>query len=593
MSDDIRVLLVKLADRLHNMRTLHFIKNPDKRRRVARETMEIYAPLAERIGMYEIKEELLGIAFRELQPDAFASISKRLEQVREDAGDLVPRVVEDLTQLLSQSGVKADVAGREKRPYSIWRKMMERHIGFEQLSDVIAFRVLVEQPADVYQALGLIHRRWRMVPGRFKDYISTPKRNGYRSLHTTVLTDKGLRIEIQLRTRRMHEENEYGVAAHWAYKQAAKVNGATGGGDSYPWLSDLLEILEHASTPEEFMEHTKMAMFQDQVFCFSPKGALINLPRGSTPVDFAYAVHTRLGDTCVGAKVNGRVVPLRTQLNNGDQVEILRSDAQTPQAQWESFVITGKARAAIRRFVRQKEREDYVRVGQQLLDGLTAKLKVPLSVGAIKEALVRLRLPDDEALYVALAKHTVTDEAVMEAILPGSVKPAKRARKAKEPGEDDAAAEAGGLFLSIKGLTPGVAVHLAECCHPLPGDRIVGIRTTGKGTIVHTIDCDKLDDFAHVPDRWIDLSWTDAGRADQFTARLEVIAHNEPGALATVAGILAANEANIANLKLAHRDQMFHTFQIDLEVGDLGHLTNILAALRAAKAVSSADRVRQ
>ncbi len=574
MSDDIRVLLVKLADRLHNMRTLHHIPNPDKRRRIARETMDIYAPLAERIGMYEFMNELQELSFKELEPEAYASITKRLEQLRAGGGDLVVRITNGLKQLLAQNGIDADVTGREKRPYSIWRKMQERHIAFEQLSDVMAFRVIVAEPDDCYRALGIIHRHWPMVPGRFKDFISTPKRNGYRSIHTTVIHSDRMRIEIQLRTRRMHSENEYGLAAHWAYKQGVNGNGA---GQQYPWLSDLLEILEHASSPEELLEHAKLAMYQDTVFCFTPKGELIQLPRGSTPVDFAYAVHTELGDTTVGAKVNGRVVPLRTRLQNGDQVEILRSKAQEPDPAWEAFVVTGKARSAIRRHVRHKERDELIEMGLKLYDEIAARVTTPLSEAAVDQALTRLKLPDREALFVALARQTVTDEALLDALFPGATE-GKRAVKTKRQQS----------AISIKGLTPGMAFRLADCCHPIPGDRIVGVRRPGEGIEVHTIDCTSLE--RETEGEWLDLAWSP--ESDNAIARLQVILRNEPGSLATMTSILAAHGANIVNIHLRHRDRQFHTFSVDLEVDNLAHLTNILAALRAAQGITSVDRVK-
>ncbi len=572
MSDDIRVLLVKLADRLHNMRTLHHIANPEKRRRIARETMDIYAPLAERIGMYEFMNELQELAFKEIEPEAYASIIKRQAQLRAGGGDMVARITSGIRLLLSQNGIEADVTGREKRPYSIWRKMQERHIAFEQLSDIMAFRVIVDDADDCYQALGVIHRRWPMVPGRFKDFISTPKRNGYRSIHTTVIHSDQMRIEIQIRTQRMHRENEIGLAAHWAYKQGVK-----GPGAQYPWLSDLLEILEHAASPEELLEHAKLAMYQDTVFCFTPKGELIQLPRGSTPVDFAYALHTDVGDTTVGAKVNGRVVPLRTRLQNGDQVEILRSKAQEPDTAWEAFVITGKARSAIRRHVRHKERDELMEMGLKLYDEIAARVTTPLSEAAVDEALKRLKIPDRESLFVALAKQSVTDEALLDALLPGATE-GKRAVKSKRQQS----------AISIKGLTPGVAFQLADCCHPIPGDRIVGVRRPGQGIEVHTIDCTLLE--RETEGEWLDLAWSP--ESDNAVARLQIVVVNEPGSLATMTSILAGHGANIVNILLRHRDRQFHTFTVDLEVDNLAHLTNILAALRAAQGVTSVERVK-
>src|SRR5215813_13265839 len=308
MSADIRVLLIKLADRLHNMQTLHFIKSADKRRRIAMETLEIYAPLAERMGMQEMKDELENLAFAELYPDARESIAQRLKYLREQGGEMAPRIIAELKHTLDAAGIDVWITGREKTPYSIWRKMQRKDVGFEQLSDIMAFRIIVPTIADCYRALGIIHSRYPVVPGRFKDYISTPKPNAYRSIHTGVFGPEQQRIEIQIRTQEMHEIAEVGVAAHWSYKEGKP---RATDGRQYRWMRELLDILDHASGPEEFLEHTKLAMFQDQVFCFTPKGDVFALPRGATPVDFAYAVHSEVGDTCVGAKINGRIVPLR------------------------------------------------------------------------------------------------------------------------------------------------------------------------------------------------------------------------------------------------------------------------------------------
>lgn len=573
MSDDIRVLLVKLADRLHNMRTLHFIKDEGKRKRIARETMDIYAPLAERIGMYEFMNEMQTLAFRQLEPEAYESITKRLEQLHAGGGDRIARIASGLKLLLSRNGIEADVTGREKHPFSIWRKMAERHISFEQLSDVMAFRAIVPSTQDCYKALGVIHGRWPMVPGRFKDYISTPKRNGYRSLHTAVIHAENMRIEIQIRSKDMHAQAEYGLAAHWAYKQTQ------GQPDTQVrWIRDLIEILDNAESPEELLEHTRMAMYQDRIFAFTPKGELIQLPKGATPVDFAYAVHTDLGDQTVGAKINGRVVPLRTPIANGDQVQILKSKAQEPQPQWLNFVVTGKARAAIRRFVRQKERGESIALGRKLYDEIVARLPAQLGPDAQGQAVKRLKLADEASLMVAVARGQVSDAELMEALMPGSAG-GDVATSAKAPAQREA--------ISIKGLTPGVAFDLAPCCHPVPGDRIVGLRRPDEPIQVHTIDCARLADGVDAD--WVDLAWGD--KSEGGTARLIVVVKNEPGSLAAMSGIFGTHKANILNLKLTNRDGAFHTFEVDLEVHDLHHLVRILAALRAADAVASAERV--
>ncbi|HET8612756.1 MAG TPA: bifunctional (p)ppGpp synthetase/guanosine-3',5'-bis(diphosphate) 3'-pyrophosphohydrolase [Sphingomonas sp.] len=579
MSDDIRVLLVKLADRLHNMRTLHHIPNPEKRRRIARETMDIYAPLAERIGMYEFMKEMQTLAFRELEPEAYESITRRLEQLKEEGGkDRITRIAAGIANLLGRHGIQAEVSGREKHPYSIWRKMTERHISFEQLSDVMAFRAIVADTEQCYRALGIIHERWPMVPGRFKDYISTPKRNGYRSLHTSVIHNEKARIEIQIRSEAMHAQAEYGYAAHWAYKQGQEVADVAGGKVS--WIRDLVEILDHAESPEELLEHTRMAMYQDRIFAFTPTGELIQLPKGATPIDFAYALHTDLGNQAVGAKVNGRLVPLRTPIQNGDQVQILKSAGQHPQPEWLNFVVTGKARAALRRFVRHKEREEMIALGRKFYDEILSRLPAQLAPDALGQALKRLHMADEAALMEAIARRTIDDAAVLEALMPGAASAGETHAIRPLPQRD---------AVSIKGLTPGVAFRLADCCHPVPGDRIVGLRRPDAPVEVHAIDCPALAQQNEDAD-WVDLAWGD--KSDGGTARLSVILRNEPGALGVMAGILGAHAANILNLSLAHRDGSFHTFLVDLEVHDLAHLMRILAALRAADVVSSAERVR-
>src|SRR5690242_3502443 len=558
MSEDIRVLLVKLADRLHNMRTLRFIKSEEKRRRIARETMDIYAPLAERIGMHRMKDELEDFAFAELYPDARASIVARLGFLRERGGDIVSRIVAELKQKLGEAGLQAQISGREKSPYSIWRKMQRKNISFEQLADVMAFRVLVDSVGDCYQALGIIHSAYPVVPGRFKDYISTPKPNGYRSLHTGVIGPERQRIEVQIRTRDMHEIAELGVAAHWTYKHGETPRHD---GRQYRWLRELLDILEHAAGPEEFLEHTKLEMFQDQVFCFTPKGDLIALPRGATPVDFAYAVHSQIGDTCVGSKINGRLVPLRTQLANGDQVEIVTSKAQTPSPTWERFVVTGKARARIRRFVRTQQREQYHDLGKAILQKAFRHDGHDLVEKQLELVLKSFNCASTDDLFVAVGEGHVTGREVVHALFPpkpdekadgkaGKVVSLARARKGK----------ASENAVPIRGLIPGMALHYAGCCHPLPGDRIVGIVTTGKGVTIHTIDCETLDSFANTPERWLDVAWNTGGSGDgdaNHVGRINVTLGNEPGSLGSLTTVIGKSGGNITNFKITNRSTDF------------------------------------
>ena len=587
MSEDIRVLLVKLADRLHNMRTLRHVRQAGKRRRVAHETMEIYAPLAERIGMQSLKDELEDLAFREINPGARDSVVERLKYLREEGDDLIPRIVERLRNTIGKAGMTVDVSGREKRPYSIWRKMQRKNIAFEQLSDIVAFRVVVETKEDCYAALGVIHDAWPMVPGRFKDYISTPKPNGYRSIHTTVYGPEHHRLEIQIRTREMDDVAQLGVAAHWSYR-AGEERASPSDGRQYRWVRELLEILDHVSDPEEFLEHTKLEMFQDQVFCFTPKGGLIALPSGATPVDFAYAVHTDVGDTCVGAKINGKINQLRTVLHNGDQVEIVRSSAGSPSPTWERFAVTGKARSRIRRFVRMKERDEYLRLGRAILERAFAQAGRDMTRKAQKQAAKALGQKSVEDLVAAVGRGVVTSLQVVGAAYPEAAAPG-----AANPRPKPRDGSAGDRAVPIRGLIPGMAVHFSNCCHPLPGDRIVGIVTSGKGVAIHTIDCDTLQQFEETPERWLDVSWSVDGDAPEFhVGRIDLVVVNEPGALGAVTTLIGRNNGNISNLKFTDRAVDFYEMRIDMEVRDVRHLANIIAALRANAAVTSVERAR-
>ncbi len=571
MSEDIRVLLVKLADRLHNMRTLHVIKSAEKRRRIARETMDLYAPLAERVGMYEYMREMQLLAFEQLEPEAYATITGRLAQIRSSEGGQVDAIALSIKQALAEAGLKVEVSGREKHPYSIWKKMAERHVSFEQITDIMAFRVLTDTTEDCYRALGILHTHWQMIPGRFKDYISTPKSNGYRSLHTSLIFENSMRMEVQIRTREMHELNEFGLAAHWAYKQGDKPDGQVG------WLRDLIEIVDASHDAEELLEHTKLAIYQDRIFAFTPKGALHQLPKGSTPVDLAYSVHSDLGNFAVGAKINGRHMPLRTPLNNGDVVEIIKSKSASPQLSWLGFVVTGKARAAIRRAVRAKERAEVAAIGRKLFEQIAERLPSKIGKKAVKDAVKRLGLTSEEELMAQIGTAKLEDRVVMEALVPGST--AGLPEPENWPKQERA--------ISIRGLTAGMAFQLAACCHPVPGDRIVGIRQAGKGIEVHAIDCMTL--ASGVDADWLDLSWGE--RSSGAVGRLRLVLYNRPGTLAEATGIFAGNRANIVQLAMTGRDELFGNYEVDLEVTDLAHLTRIVSALRASDAVAEAQRI--
>jgi guanosine-3',5'-bis(diphosphate) 3'-pyrophosphohydrolase len=594
MSEDIRVLLVKLADRLHNMRTLHFIADPAKRRSIAMETMEIYAPLAERIGMQEIKTELEDLAFAEMHSEARASILTRLRFLELHGGELVVKIMDELDQVIRKGGIEGYISGREKTPYSIWRKMQVKDVSFEQLSDIMAFRIMVDNNADCYRVLGIIHTAYPTVPGRFKDYISTPKRNGYRSIHTSIIGPQRHRIEIQIRTHQMHEVAELGVAAHWKYKDSDLFQQESlkqVEGRQYSWLRELLDILEHAQSPQEFLEHTKLEMFHDQVFCFTPKGDLIALPKGASPVDLAYAVHTEIGNTCVGAKVNGRIVPLRTRLQNGDQVEIMTSTAQKPAPEWEGFVVTGKARAHVRRRVRAEARTEYLKLGHEILEKTFAKESLQLTDKGLKGVVDKLGAENVEDIFVKVGEGRLVGREVLLAVYPGArttddnIVNLSQARMRQSN-------EASGA-IAIRGLTPGMAVHLSECCHPLPGDRIVGITGGGHGIDIHTIDCERLEEYTETPERWIDLAWDVDRDKDVHIGRINLVVANEPGSLGALSTVIARNFGNISNLKIVNRSKEFFEMIVDIEVRGVKHLTNIIAALRATAAINSVERARR
>jgi guanosine-3',5'-bis(diphosphate) 3'-pyrophosphohydrolase len=589
MSEDIRVLLVKLADRLHNMRTLNFIKNPDKRRRIAAETMEIYAPLAERIGMETLKAELEDLAFAELWPDARESILHRLRHLRQGDVDLVDRIVAELQHVLRVAGIEAEILGREKTPYSIWRKMERKNISFEQLSDIMAFRVHVESVPACYAGLGVIHGAYHMLPGRFKDFISTPKPNGYRSLHTTIIGPERRKIEVQIRTRDMHEISELGVAAHWAYKQDSRVTD----GKQYRWIRELLDILEHAAGPEEFLENTKLEMFSDQVFCFTPKGDLIALPRGATPIDFAYAVHSQVGDRCVGAKIDGRMVQLRAQLQNGDQVEIITSKNGSPSPEWERLVVTGKARARIRRYLRTRQRDEHLAHGRELLVKAARQEQASVAEKQLEKALEPLHQKSVEDLLVAVGDGSLAARTVVETVHPEL--------KRQEPRKGDLAARVIPLRRPaspvqpttgspIAGLPAGVAFQYAGCCRPVPGDAIVGVIRTGRPVSLHRAECTVLGRTKLQNHRLLDLAWNEHEALPKVSARLSVTTLNRPGSLGSISTVVGKQGGNIVDLKIGRRTSEIYELLLDVEVESLDQLMRVQAALRATACVTSVER---
>jgi RelA/SpoT family (p)ppGpp synthetase len=580
MSKDVRVLLVKLADRLHNMRTIKHL-SPAKQEKKARETMEIYAPLAGRMGMQGMREELEDLAFQVLNPDARKSIIHRFAILKKESGDLIVQIVEDLKAALAQAGVAAEVSGREKRPYSIWRKMQEKGQGFHRLSDVYGFRIVTREVDDCYRALGVVHRRWAAVPGRFKDYISQPKSNGYRSIHTTVSGRNAKRVEVQIRTREMHEVAEAGVAAHWSYRDGVKSDNPFAV-DPFQWVRQLTEEIETSENPEELLEHLKLEMFQDQVFCFTPKGEVIKLPRGATPIDFAYAIHTRIGHSCVGAKVDGRRVPLWTRLKNGQSVEIIRAEGQRPQPSWEEIVVTGRAKSAIRRAIKDERRAADIRMGREIARIAFERVGRQATEKALETAARALAIGKADDLLARLGSAEITGQEVVRAIYPGLL--------ATEP----VAAPGGGTDAPIfVGLDARQTATPGSCCLPLPGERIVGIAERGKGVVIHAIDCPVLAGFEDQMDRWIDLRWSpEASRSPTHPARLDIVLANDPGALGRVCTLIGELRANISDIEFTQRKPDFYRIRVDLELRDVKHLNHITRALEAESVIAQVGRVR-
>jgi len=585
MSKDIRILIIKLADRLHNMQTLMHMPSAQKRGKIALETMEIYAPLAERVGMHGIKSQLQDLSFAILYPASRDSILKRLNLLKKgDNIKLVQRITETLNELIEANGINVTVLGREKTPFSIWEKMKRKNISFEQLSDVMAFRVIVPDILTCYKALGVIHSNYHIIPGFFKDFISLPKQNRYQSIHTVIIGPEKQKIEVQIRTLEMQEVAENGIAVHWSYKQ--KYEDVDKG--SYNWIKGLLKMSEETNDFSDLLENTKLEIYTDQVFCFTPKGAVIALPKGASVIDFAYAVHSDLGNLCVGAKINYKLAPLRTKLQNGDQIEILTSKDHKPLPSWERFVVTGKALSEIRKVIKQEKHKELFSFGKALLVQMFTDKKKDFSLHILEPVLPFFNKVSIEELVCSIGGGLINAEDVFKQIHP-RVKLSLinafsflRVRKKKKMVADKS--------IPIKGLTPGISVHFSACCSPIPGDRIVGIRTATKGIAVHVLDCQTLQNYVDDPSLWIDLSWDKNMTKKTFIGAINIVLQNSTGSLAEVILEIAKNEANIANFKVINRAHDFFELGIDIETKGTNQLTNIIAAIKSKDCVHSVHR---
>jgi GTP diphosphokinase / guanosine-3',5'-bis(diphosphate) 3'-diphosphatase len=574
MSEDLRVILVKLADRLHNMRTIKSMR-PEKQAQKARETMEIFAPLAGRMGMQWMREELEDLAFRVLNPDARNSLIRRFITLQRETGDVVHKITADIRAELERAKIDADVFGRAKKPYSVWRKMQEKDLAFSRLSDIYGFRIIAESEADCYRILGVIHQRWRAVPGRFKDYISQPKNNGYRSIHTTVSGRDAKRVEVQIRTRQMHEVAEAGVAAHWSYREGVRAQNPFAV-DPAKWIATLTERFEEGNH-DEFLEHVKLEMYSDQVFCFTPKGDVIQLPRGATPLDYAYSIHTRIGNSCVSAKVDGIRVPLWTRLKNGQSVEIITAEGQLPQSSWIDIVTTGRAKAAIRKSLREEDRGRFVKLGQELARAAFDHVGKKASDKALRTAAKMLGLADEMDLLARLGSAELTARRVVETLYPELSIAKVDEVDARRP---------------VVGLPADQNFRRATCCQPVPGERIVGITYRGQGVVIHAIDCPALEEFEEQPARWIDLQWHSGRHAAVHTICLEITISNDAGVLGRICTLIGEQKANISDLRFTDRKPDFYRLLVDVDLRDVEHLHMVMTALEAETDVAQISRHR-
>ncbi|MDX2083262.1 MAG: bifunctional (p)ppGpp synthetase/guanosine-3',5'-bis(diphosphate) 3'-pyrophosphohydrolase [Rickettsiales bacterium] len=590
MSEDIRVLLVKLADRLHNMRTLAYMPSKEKRLKKSRESLDIYAPLAARIGLNKIKDELQELAFAIIDPESYNYIVEKLDDLREKKKDLVDKVINDLSELLAAEQIDFEIFGREKKPYSIWLKMKKQNVGFHHLYDIMAFRIVVKNVAECYRVLGVINSSYNMIPGTFKDYISTPKENGYKSLHLAILGPFNKKIEIQIRDQKMHEIADLGLAAHWLYKEGSKKSlSAIKESEEFRWIRELINLFEQSEVASEVFNSHKLSIHKDKVFCFTPGGDIFNLPLGATVVDFAYAVHSEVGNHCVSAKINGIISPLRQKLENGDQVEISTSKSSKPSLNWLQFVITSKAKYGIKNFLRNEKFDEYSALGRAILNKFFAAKNLEISEKILEKVLTNFGRKSVEDLYVKVAEGIISRQDVLKAAHPEFKEESKNLKPAtlleKKPKSSQA--------MPIKGLLSGMAMRYGGCCNPIPGDPIIGVINTGVGVTIHNQTCHNLKNLAINSNAILDVCWKDESELgdEMYASRLQVVIENKSGSLADVSSMIAKKKVNISNIKILNRSADYFELMIDVEVKSVDHLEEIISTLRVSKKITAVQRL--
>lgn len=591
VSKDIRVLIIKLLDRAHNMSTLQFHKSPEKRQRIALETLNIYIPLAERMGMDDLKQKMENVCFKELYPHEYHFIQEKLEDIRKRGTDLIEPIVDELSDLTFRHKIKARIYGREKTPYSIWKKMQNKNILFDEIFDIIAFRFIVKSVEDCYKILGMIHSTYKMIPHRFKDYISTPKPNKYQSLHTTVIGPKNKRIEIQIRTEEMDKVAQFGYAAHWMYKEG-KTDITS---KDFNWLKDMVDAIQNISSPDEIVEHTKLSPFIDSVFCFTPKGDLIVLPFGSTALDFAYNIHSNIGNHCVGAKINKVIKNIRTELKTGDEVEILTSKTQIPSPEWERFVATIKAKKEISAFLKQQKKQQTILYGKQLLQTTFENYNKNFREKDITPILNNYGSANLDDLYLLIGSKEYTPEHILFSIYPEL----KTSNKKKGFDVDNFLNAINKINPKNKstqiksGVLSNIPIHFARCCYPLPGDEIVGIIHTGRGITIHKKSCSQLVKYKKTPEKLFELSWDDynAFKDSKFSSKISVLCEHKPSALNEITSILARENATIEDIRVTNKTDEFIEFLITIDVNNIEHLNNIVTDLKSIKMINTVLKI--
>lgn len=594
MSKDIRVLLVKLADRLHNMQTLNFVPSKEKKLQKAKETIEIYAPLAERIGLNRIKDELQELSFAIIEPEIHKQITEKLSSINASENHLIAEIKQHLLELMAEANLSAEITGRSKKAYSVWQKIQKRNLEFSHLNDIMAFRLITEDLEGCYKALGVINSNYNMIPQSFKDYISTPKENGYQSLHLVIIGPLGKKIEIQIRNQEMHEFAELGIAAHWRYKDKnqkltsqQKQKKILIENQQYRWIRELVSLFENSESANEALKQHKFNINLDQVFCFTPNGDVFNLPLGSTLIDFAYAIHSEVGDSCIGAKVNGLISPLKETIKNGDQIEIQTGKNAKPSLNWLSFVVSSKAKHHIKSFIKNQKFEEYKTLGKAILNKFFLSKNIEVNEKLLEKTLNQIRCKNIEELYFRIADGSIKRQEILNLTHPELALEQKKKEQVKQNQRIQRES------IAISGLLRGMSVHYAGCCNPIPGDAIIGVINTGTGISIHQKQCNNLQRLAISSQRMVEINWKDAEQDDEifYKAKIRIVIKNKPGGFIDISNIIANQRINIIQIATVNRTEDCIEMAIEVEINNRNELYKLMIALKTAKQALEVSRI--